>query len=175
MAAIAATSISGFMKRPPPFNVSFTRPAPDAVCWPNDARCEEGGTQNLFQVFNHADERIAAALFDKALCVQTHHRPADRVAFVAAYAERETALVILADLDHDDRMRHVMGVSLRKGKIEGVPAAIVLDDVAHGGGLNANVKALEDAGSVRRILYGLVHEYRMSHGKLELVSGRTEP
>ena len=40
----------------------------------------------LFQVLDYANEWVAIALFDKALRVQTHDRPADRVAFVAANA-----------------------------------------------------------------------------------------
>ena len=47
----------------------------------------------LLQILDDANERVAIALFDKALRVQAHHRPANRIAFVAAYAESETALV----------------------------------------------------------------------------------
>jgi len=126
-----------------------------------------------FQIPDDADERVAGALLDEALRVETHDRPAHRVSLVAADAEGEAALRVLTDLDDDDRVGFIAGVCPRESEAEVVVPAIVLNDVAHARRVRADVHPLKDALTVEAIFNRLVDEHRVSHGKLELFFGRS--
>src|SRR5215475_2079971 len=115
----------------------------------------------LFQILDYANKRVASALFDKALRVQAHDSPTDRVAFIASDAESKTTLIVLPDLYDDHRMRDIARVSFSESEIKIVASAVVLDDISYIGSLSADVEALEDTGPVRGVFDGLVDEHRV--------------
>ncbi len=113
------------------------------------------------QGLDNADERISPALADEPLGSEAHDRPPDGVSLVAADAESKRPLRIVSNLDDDHRVGFVLRVCSRM--IEGEPSAatIVLNDVAYVRGVNGDLKTVEYAPFMERILNRAVDEHRV--------------